>query len=40
MMTYLLTCDRRLFNRCRGLALKTLNPVDFILEMEDGNQSD
>ncbi|NER30713.1 MAG: type II toxin-antitoxin system VapC family toxin [Symploca sp. SIO1C4] len=37
---YFLTCDRRLLNRCRDLALKTLNPVDFILEMEDANQSD
>lgn len=37
---YLITCDRRLINRCRGMALKTLNPVDFILEIEDDNQSD
>jgi predicted nucleic acid-binding protein len=36
---YLITCDRRLINRCRDLAVPTLNPVDFILEIEDGNQS-
>jgi predicted nucleic acid-binding protein len=36
---YLITCDRRLINRCRDLALHTLNPVDFILEIEDDNQS-
>jgi hypothetical protein len=29
----------RLFYRCQGLPIKTLNPVDFILEMEDENQS-
>ncbi len=32
---YFLTCDKRLINRCVGLSVKTLNPVDFILEMED-----
>jgi predicted nucleic acid-binding protein len=31
---YFLTCDKRLINRCQGLTLKTLNPVDFILEQE------
>ena len=31
---YFLTCDKRLINRCQGLILKTLNPVDFILEQE------
>jgi len=36
---YFLTCDKRLINRCQGLAVKTLNPVDFILEIEDDNQS-
>jgi predicted nucleic acid-binding protein len=32
---YFLTCDKRLINRCVGLPVKTLNPVDFILEIED-----
>jgi len=36
---YFITCDKRLINRCQGFALKTLNPVDFILEIEDDNQS-
>jgi predicted nucleic acid-binding protein len=31
---YFLTCDQKLINRCQGLTLKTLNPVDFILEQE------
>ncbi len=31
---YFLTCDKRLINRCQTLTLKTLNPVDFILEQE------
>ncbi len=31
---YFLTCDKRLINRCTSLTLKTLNPVDFILEQE------
>ncbi len=31
---YFLTCDKRLINRCQTLILKTLNPVDFILEQE------
>ncbi|MEQ8754422.1 MAG: PIN domain-containing protein [Coleofasciculus sp. G1-WW12-02] len=35
---YFITCDKRLINRCQGLPLKTLNPVDFILEIEDDNQ--
>lgn len=32
---YFITCDKRLINRCQGLPTKTLNPVDFILEIED-----
>ena len=31
---YFLTCDKRLINRCLSLNLKTLNPVDFILEQD------
>ena len=34
---YFITCDQRLINRCRGLALKVINPTGFILEMEDDN---
>ncbi len=32
---YFLTCDKRLINRCRKLTLKVINPVDFILEIEN-----
>ena len=31
----LITCDRRMINRCQGLALQVLNPVDFIAEEPD-----
>jgi len=30
---YLITCDKRLINRCSGLTLKVVNPVDFVLEI-------
>ncbi|MBE9156505.1 PIN domain-containing protein [Nodosilinea sp. LEGE 06152] len=30
---YLITCDKRLINRCSELAIKVLNPVDFVLEL-------
>jgi predicted nucleic acid-binding protein len=30
---YLITCDKRLINRCSGLTTKVINPVDFVLEM-------
>lgn len=36
---YLITCDKRFINRCQGLAIKVINPVDFIEEIEDDNQS-
>ena len=36
---YFLTCDQRLINRAQGLILKVMNPNDFILEIEDDNQS-
>lgn len=29
---YLITCDKRLANRCTGLTMKVMNPVDFVLE--------
>jgi predicted nucleic acid-binding protein len=35
---YFLTCDKRLINRCVGLPVKTLNPVDFILEIGDDDR--
>ena len=36
---YFITCDKRLINRCKGLPVKTINPVELILEIEDENQS-
>lgn len=35
---YVLTCDRRLINRCRTLTLNVINPVDYILEQDDENR--
>lgn len=32
---YLLTTDKRLINRCKNLALKVINPVNFIVEVSD-----
>lgn len=37
---YLITCDKRLINRCSGLMLKVVNPVDFILEMNNDDPSE
>lgn len=34
---YFLTCDKRMINRCRELTLKVINPVNFILEIENEN---
>lgn len=36
---YLITCDKRLINRCSSLAMKVMNPVDFVLEINN-NDSD
>ena len=36
---YFITCDKRLINLAQGLTLKVMNPTDFILEIEDDNQS-
>ena len=36
---YFITCDKRLINRCAGLAMKVLNPVDFVLEMTSDDPS-
>jgi predicted nucleic acid-binding protein len=30
---WFITCDKRLINRCTGLTMKVVNPVDFVLEM-------
>ncbi|MEH2250950.1 PIN domain-containing protein [Nostoc sp.] len=30
---YLITCDRRLINRCQDLSLLVINPTNFILEI-------
>jgi predicted nucleic acid-binding protein len=30
---YFITCDKRLVNRYSGLAMKVINPADFVLEM-------
>ncbi|NET24420.1 PIN domain-containing protein [Okeania sp. SIO1I7] len=35
---YFLTCDKRLISRCQNLSLKTLNPVNFILDVCDENE--
>ncbi len=29
---YFITCDKRLINRCSELAMKVMNPVNFVLE--------
>jgi predicted nucleic acid-binding protein len=36
---YFITCDKRLINRCAGLTLKVVNPVDFVLEVNGDDQS-
>jgi len=36
---YFITCDKRLINRCAGLILKVVNPVDFVLEVNGDDQS-
>lgn len=36
---YFITCDKRLINRCSGLALNVVNPVDFVLEISSENPS-
>jgi predicted nucleic acid-binding protein len=37
---YFITCDKRLINRCAGLALKVVNPVGFVLEVNGEDQSE
>lgn len=36
---YLLTCDKRLINRCSALTLNVVNPVDFVLEISTDDPS-
>lgn len=36
---YFITCDKRLINRCAGLLLKVVNPVNFVLEVNSDDQS-
>jgi predicted nucleic acid-binding protein len=36
---YFITCDKRLINRCSGLTVKVINPVDFVLEMSGDDPS-
>ena len=34
---YFITCDKRLLNRCQGLAIPAINPIDFIEELDNEN---
>ncbi|MBE9009674.1 PIN domain-containing protein, partial [Pseudanabaenaceae cyanobacterium LEGE 13415] len=36
---YFITCDKRLINRCANLAMKVMNPVDFVLEISSNDSS-
>lgn len=36
---YFITCDKRLINRCSGLAMKVMNPVNFVLETSSDDPS-
>ena len=36
---YFITCDKRLINRCSGLAMKVMNPVNFVLETSSDDSS-
>lgn len=36
---WFITCDKQLINRCSGLALKVVNPVDFVLEVNGDHSS-
>ena len=37
---YLITCNKRLINRCSSLTLKVVNPVNFELETNSDDQSE
>lgn len=34
---YFITCDKRLLNRCQALAIRAINPIDFIEELDNEN---
>jgi predicted nucleic acid-binding protein len=34
---WFVTCDKRLINRCSGLTMKVMNPVNFVLEMSSND---
>jgi predicted nucleic acid-binding protein len=36
---YFITCDKRLINRCADLAMRVINPVDFVLETNSNDPS-
>ena len=36
---FLVTCDKRLVNRCAALSLQVINPVDFVLETSSDGSS-
>jgi predicted nucleic acid-binding protein len=36
---YFITCDKRLINRCSELAMKVMNPVNFVLETSSDDPS-
>jgi len=36
---YFITCDKRLINRCSTLAMRVMNPVDFVLEINNDDSS-
>ena len=37
---YFITCDKRLINRSSNLAMKVMNPVDFVLEISNNDSSE
>ncbi|MEM9450812.1 MAG: PIN domain-containing protein [Cyanobacteria bacterium P01_E01_bin.6] len=37
---YLITCDKQLINRCSGLTIHVINPVDFVLEINTDDPSE
>lgn len=37
---YFITCDKRLINRCSNLAIKVMNPVDFVLEISNDDSNE
>jgi predicted nucleic acid-binding protein len=36
---YFITCDKRLINRCLGLTMRVINPIDFVLEISSDDPS-